>query len=59
MDKQNILLVDDRVENLIALEALLDAPERNLIRATSGNEALAVALKRDLEIGRASCRERV
>lgn len=50
MDKQNILLVDDRVENLIALEALLDAPERNLIRATSGNEALAVALKRDLAL---------
>ena len=67
--KQNILVVDDHRENLIALEAILDSDDRNLIMAQSGNEALSLALKHDLalvlldvqmpEIGRASCRERV
>ena len=50
MDKQNILLVDDRVENLIALEAILEAPDRNLVRATSGNESLAIFLKREFAL---------
>jgi len=50
MDKQNILLVDDRVENLIALEAILEAPDRTLVRATSGNEALAEVLKRNFAL---------
>lgn len=50
MDKQNILLVDDRIENLVALEAILDAPDRNLVRANSGNEALAAVLKRDFAL---------
>lgn len=50
MDKQNILLVDDRTENLIALEAILEAPDRNLVRASSGNEALATVLKRDFSL---------
>ncbi|MCK5340850.1 MAG: diguanylate cyclase [Desulfobulbaceae bacterium] len=39
-EKQNILLVDDRLENLLALEAILEAPHLNIIRARSGNEAL-------------------
>jgi len=43
----NILIVDDMEENLIALEAMLDAPNRTFIRATSGNEALKVALKKE------------
>ena len=44
--KQNILVVDDHRENLIALEAILDGDGRNLIMAQSGNEALSLALKR-------------
>ena len=42
-----ILLVDDREENLLVLEELLDDGHRQFIRATSGNEALKHALKND------------
>jgi len=45
-----ILLVDDRPENLIALEEILDKPGRSFIKANSGNEALKLALKHE-EIG--------
>ena len=50
MNKQNILVIDDHRENLIAMEALLDAQDRNLIMAGSGNEALALALKHDFAL---------
>lgn len=40
-----ILLVDDRSENLIALEEILDKPSRTFLKASSGNEALKLALK--------------
>jgi len=40
-----ILLVDDRPENLIALEEILDKPGRSFIKANSGNDALKLALK--------------
>ena len=50
MIKQNILVVDDHRENLIALEAILEAPNRNLVMASSGNEALALALKHDFSL---------
>ena len=40
----NILLVDDKVENLIALESILDAPDYRLVRAQSGQEALLAVL---------------
>jgi PAS domain S-box-containing protein len=36
----NVLLVDDVPANLLALEAILDGPDRRLVRATSGVEAL-------------------
>jgi signal transduction histidine kinase/DNA-binding response OmpR family regulator len=42
--KINILLVDDNPHNLLALEEILQAPERNLVRAASGNEALRYLL---------------
>jgi PAS domain S-box-containing protein len=42
----NLLLVDDRPENLLALEAILGSPEYRLVKARSGPEALA-ALERD------------
>jgi CheY-like chemotaxis protein len=39
-----ILLVDDRVENLIALEAILGSLDHELVRAQSGDEALKALL---------------
>jgi signal transduction histidine kinase len=41
----NILLVDDRPENLLVLEELLAKEGRRFVRATSGNEALRYVLK--------------
>lgn len=43
--EMNILIVDDRPENLLVLEELLQQPGRTFIRATSGNEALRNVLK--------------
>ncbi|HSU52378.1 MAG TPA: hybrid sensor histidine kinase/response regulator [Segetibacter sp.] len=40
-----ILLVDDRRENLILLEEVLEKENRTFITATSGNEALKIVLK--------------
>ena len=40
----NILLVDDRVENLVALESILDAPDYRLVRAQNGEDALLAVL---------------
>ncbi|MGB2249018.1 MAG: response regulator [Alcanivorax sediminis] len=48
--KQNILVVDDHKENLIALEAILEGDSRNLVMAQSGNEALNLALKHDFAL---------
>ena len=50
MNQQNILIVDDHPENLVALEAILEAPDRNLIKAYSGNEALGLVLKMDFAL---------
>jgi two-component system sensor histidine kinase/response regulator len=46
----NILLVDDKQENLVALEQLLARPDRQLISAHSGNEALRLLLKHDFAV---------
>ena len=48
--KFNILIVDDRKENLISLETIIDSPELNIISALSGNEALAVMLEHDISL---------
>ncbi|HEU0179674.1 MAG TPA: response regulator, partial [Blastocatellia bacterium] len=42
--KINILLVDDNLANLLSLETILQAPDRNLVRASSGNDALKFLL---------------
>ena len=46
-EKANILLVDDRPENLLALEAILEPLGQNLVRAGSGEEALKRLLRDD------------
>jgi CheY-like chemotaxis protein len=43
-DKARILLVDDRAENLVALEAILSTLDYGLVRARSGDEALKALL---------------
>lgn len=42
-----ILLVDDKPENLVALEAVLDGPGHQLIKAQSGKAALRACLEHD------------
>lgn len=49
-DRANILLVDDRPDKLLALEAVLSDLDQNLVRATSGKEALRRLLERDFAV---------
>jgi CheY-like chemotaxis protein len=44
VQKAKILLVDDRSENLLALEAILSALDQSLVRASSGEDALRALL---------------
>lgn len=46
----NILVVDDEPHNLTAMEALLCGPERNVVTALSGREALRWVLKCDFAL---------
>lgn len=46
----NILLVDDRPDNLAVLETILDDPHYNLVKAYSGQEALKRLLKHDFAV---------
>jgi signal transduction histidine kinase len=46
----NVLLVDDNEANLVALEAVLEPLECNLVRATSEHEALRQLLFRDFAV---------
>lgn len=49
-DNVPILMVDDQVENLRALEAVLDSPGLTLVRAQSGAEALQLVLHHDFAL---------
>ena len=46
----NLLLVDDRPENLLALEAILSPLGHQLVKATSGAEALKRLLRQDFAV---------
>lgn len=50
MEKINILIVDDRPENIIALEALLQRNDINIISTTNPNEALRISWEMDIAI---------
>jgi signal transduction histidine kinase len=49
-EKINILLVDDKPENLLALEAVLAAPSYNIVKALTGREALKCILAQDFAL---------
>ena len=48
--RPKILIVDDLLENLISLEAILEDFDIDLIRAFSGEEALKHSLKEDFAL---------
>lgn len=44
-ENYKILIVDDRPENLLTLEGILESPELTIVTANSGNEALGLLLE--------------
>ncbi len=49
--KLKILIVDDKIENLVALETVLAGMDVEFIRALSGNEALTLTLHHQFALG--------
>ncbi len=48
--KVNILVVDDRLEGVLAVQAVLDNPDYNIVTASSGSEALKHLLQDDFAV---------
>jgi diguanylate cyclase (GGDEF)-like protein len=48
--KINILIVDDRKENLLVLESILEPLSINIVKASSGNEALGLLFDYDFAV---------
>jgi CheY-like chemotaxis protein len=48
--KINILMVDDQPAKLLSYEVMLKPLDENLIKATSGKEALEFLLKNDIAV---------
>jgi len=48
--KYDILVVDDRPENLLTLVGILESPQLNIIKARSGNEALGLLLEHNVAL---------
>ena len=46
----DILTVDDKPANLLALRKILERPGLNIVEATSGNDALALMLEHDFAL---------
>lgn len=49
-EKINILLVDDSPSNLFALDAMLQAPDRNIVKVSSGDAALRHLLDQEAAV---------
>lgn len=49
-DKPKVLIVDDKPQNLFALEKILQKIEVDVFQGTSGNEALGVALEHEFAL---------
>jgi PAS domain S-box-containing protein len=49
-ESANILLVDDKVDNIFALERILARKDRNIIRASDGKEALRTVLNKEIDL---------
>lgn len=45
-----VLMVDDTPENLVALEVVLEDMDCELVKATSGQQALGILLKKDVSL---------
>src|SRR5438105_2383482 len=49
-DSVNVLLVDDQPDNLLAMEAVLSGLNANLVKASSGFEALRCLLQKEVAL---------
>jgi signal transduction histidine kinase/DNA-binding response OmpR family regulator len=49
-ERINILMVDDSATNLLALESILHGPDRNLVSASSGDDALRYLLDNEVAV---------
>lgn len=49
-EKAVILIVDDKPANILALESLLNSPDRVIMNAYSGEEALKIALDQKIDL---------